>query len=303
MENEFRYSIIVPHYNIPLLLKRCLYSIPKRDDLQIIVVDDKSTDENINKLKNLELLFPYVSFIYSEINGGGGKARNVGLKYARGAYVLFADADDFFNYCINDILDEYKDKTYDVVFFNASFIDTETYLPTMRGTTLKWVVEEYKRTSDMNLFRYVSGEPWSKLIKKELITNNNIEFEESIIHNDTKFSYLVGFYAETVRFDNKALYCLADRSESVSKGIADSKWFVRTRIFAEKNRFLIDHKIPLFDNLMIKPFWYYAKKRDWANYRHCLSIVKEYGFSRGFILKKLCKKFLLALRVKIRRLV
>ena len=293
---QYTYSIIIPHYNIPKLLKRCLASIPKRKDLQIIVVDDKSSEEAILFLQQIEHDFPHVSFVYSNVNGGGGRARNIGLQYAKGKYVLFADADDFFNYCINDILDEYIDNAYDIIYFNANTLDTDSYLLTKRRSTLKDALRMFSKDENLDAFRYIFGEPWCKLVKRELIEKHNIMFDEISIHNDTKYSYLIGYYAKEIKFDNRALYCLADRSGSVSKGLTDEKYGIRTRVFAEKNRFLKDHRIPYFDKLMITPFLTYLRRGDKKNFNRCLTIAKEYGFGKQFIIKKimwhiLCSKF------------
>lgn len=285
--NKYVYTIIIPHYNIPKLLKRCLLSLPKRDDLQIVVVDDKSSDENIAFLRGLENEFDYVHFVYSDINGGGGRARNIGLSFAEGKYLFFADADDFFNYCIGEVLDEYRETDYDVVFFNASHIDTNTYLPTTRITTLQIALNLYDKTGDMSFLKYLFGEPWCKLVRKEIVDKNNISFEEIIVHNDTKFSYMVGFYAQKVKFDNRAVYCLADRSGSVSKRLSDEKLLIRTRVFAEKNRFLADHNIPIFDGLMISPFIIYMDRRDMKQMKKCFKIAEDFSFSKKTILKKI----------------
>lgn len=284
------------------MLRRCLHSIPRRADLQIIVVDDKSCEAVFNELKKLEREFDYVTFIYSDTNGGGGKARNIGIRHAVGKYVFFADADDFFNYCINDILDEYKNSSNDVVYFNANHIDTETYLPSMRKTTLQRALRMYRKDGNLNAFRYVFGEPWSKLIKRDIIEENHIRFDELPIHNDTKFSYLVGFNANDIKFDNRALYCLADRTGSVSKCITNEMLMIRTQVFAEKNKFMKDHDYSYFDNLMMTSFVIYAKHFDKKNFEKCVSIVVEYGYSRSFIYKKLIKLFLLRLPSKIFRL-
>ena len=181
--SNYRYTIIIPHYRIPKLLKRCLWSIPKRDDLQVLVVDDYSDADSIVQLHKLEREFTNVTFIYSKMNGGGGNARNIGLTYAKGDYVLFADADDFFNYCVDDILDEYANSDYDIVFFNACQIDTDTYLPTRRSTTLQSALKLFYKTNDFAALKYMFGEPWGKLIKRELIVNNDVTFDEIPIHN------------------------------------------------------------------------------------------------------------------------
>lgn len=300
MESKvFNFTIIIPHYRIPKLLRRCLRSIPNRDDLQVLVVDDHSGEETEFQLRELEKEFPHVYFIYSKENGGGGKARNVGLKHALGKYVLFADADDFFNYCINDILDEYRETDYDIVFFNAGHIDTDTYLPTKRGTTLQTALKKYKKTGDMSCFKYLFGEPWCKLLRRDMIIENNITFEEIIVHNDTKFSYMAGFYANKVKFDNRALYCLADRSGSVSKGLTNEKLLIRTKVFAEKNRFLADHNILLFDNLMLTSFRTYMKRRDVKHLNENFAVAKQFGYSKSTIMKRIIinkLKYILGLR-------
>lgn len=293
---DYQYSIIIPHYNIPHLLKRCLWSIPKRNDTQIIVVDDRSNDDNLKMLMSIEEEYNYVEFIYSADNGGGGKARNIGLQHAKGKYVLFADADDFFNYCIRDILDEYKNESYDVVYFNATPIDTETYLPSKKETGLQQALRMYKKDGNLDAFRYAFGEPWCKLIKRDIIEKNHIKFDEIPVHNDTKFSYLIGYYAQQLKFDNRAIYCWANRSGSVSKKPNEEKYVIRMRVFAEKNRFLIEHGIDYYDKLMIKPLWMFYKQGDWSHFSECVQIAREYGFGRLSILRKLFGFMLLSIK-------
>ena len=111
------YTFIIPHRNIPLLLERCLWSIPQRNYIQLIVIDDKS-DTNLCELQNIITKTQYrVDYIRSSNNLGGGNARNLGLEKAKGKWIIFADADDFFNYCITDILDQNKDSLADIIYF------------------------------------------------------------------------------------------------------------------------------------------------------------------------------------------
>lgn len=285
--NKIIYTIIIPHYNIPELLKRCLSSIPIRDDVQVVVVDDNSVEAKRNKLKILEKEYSNVQFIYSSTNGGGGRARNIGMQYAKGEYILFADADDFFNYCINDILDKYVNEAYDVVYFNANYINSDTYLITNRYPILNKCIDKYQKTKDISTLKYLFGEPWGKLIKRSLIVDNKIKFDETPIHNDTKFSYRVSYHSKIEKIENIAIYSLADRAVSVSKKLTDEKYGVRTRVFAEKNRFLIDHDIKIFDTLMLTPFWHYLLHGDTNNFGKCLSIAKEYGFNKFDIISKM----------------
>ena len=149
--------------------------------------------------------------------------------------------------------------------------------------------EKYKTSPDKAItsLRYLYGEPSSKLIKRELIEKNNIFFDETRIHNDTKFSYMVGYFANKIKVDYRALYCLTDRSESVSKNLSHQAQLIRTKVFSEKNRFLIDHKIPVFDEILTWPFSNYLMQFDFVKFHDCLLISYKYHFSLIYIIKKI----------------
>ena len=81
---DINYTIIIPHYNIPDLLMRCLKSIPVREDIQVIVVDDCSPDANRYLKDYPELSRPYLEYYSTPQGGSAGRARNVGLNHAKG---------------------------------------------------------------------------------------------------------------------------------------------------------------------------------------------------------------------------
>ena len=111
------FSIIIPHKEIPDLLMRCLKSIPVSEDIQVIVVDDNSTGADTYLDKYPELSRPYLEFVRTTKGGGAGYARNVGLEHAKGKWILFADADDFFVDDMYGIICSYADSEADVIFF------------------------------------------------------------------------------------------------------------------------------------------------------------------------------------------
>ncbi len=275
------FSIIIPHHNNVRLLNRCLSSIPQREDLQIIVVDDKSDDAYLSELEELKSRFPLVEYACLRENGGGGKARNFGLKYARGTYVLFADCDDFFNYCIADVLDDYAKIDVDVVFFNAISLDTDTYNITYRARHLNhyFHVKEKDRKKAEECLRYRFGEPWCKLIKRNVIESNHIAFDESKIHNDTRFSYLVGYYCKKCIIDERALYCITDRRDSVSRRVSRDRLLIRTRVFAEANIFFKLHGIKIFEEKAMRPMMNYLLRGNLKDYMKCREILKKSGMS------------------------
>ena len=76
------YSIIIPHYNIPNLLRRLLDSVPSRNDLEAIIIDDNSDSNAVDFEQFPGLDKNNVKVIFDKKGGGGGYARNIGLKHA-----------------------------------------------------------------------------------------------------------------------------------------------------------------------------------------------------------------------------
>ena len=304
--SNFKYSIIIPHKNTPNLLSRCVASIPKRDDLQIVIVDDNS-DPSIVDFDNFPIKNDERTVIIFDKSGkGAGRARNIGMENATGEKFIFADADDFFNYCFNEVLDEYKDDESDIIFFNASSCNSITYVNRPNRVEVRnEMFECYEKNPRLYEYylRYEVGAPWSKIIRKDLITNNNVTFEEVTINNDTKFSYLTGHNAKKVKVDQRAIYCATFSPSSISYTMNDEKYLSRMHTIAEqiafcrKNRqdtspcksYSIEY---LRDNLTTI---LQSKRKDL--YDECLKIVDSYGIGKE--LRKAVKKRLLHIKVAV----
>lgn len=99
MDNYFTYSIIIPHKNTITLLRRCVESIPKRNDVQIIVIDDYSDIISAEEWNQFQQVYSHVELYLPEEGKGAGYARNIGLKHAKGKWIIFADADVFLREC------------------------------------------------------------------------------------------------------------------------------------------------------------------------------------------------------------
>lgn len=275
------FSLVIPHFNIPQLLRRCLKSVPCREDLQVIVVDDASSVENVEKLHMLESEFPYVEFAYMEENLGGGVARNLGLEKAKGKYIFFADADDFFMPNLGQFLDDVKEKDFDLIFFNAISVDTDSYAITYRC----WHLNRFIRMKSSNLNRsvfelkYAFGEPWCKMIKRSVIEKNVIRFDETRIHNDTRFSYLVGHFCDSVFVDERSVYCVTDRTGSVSKVLTPERMIARAKVFADANYFFKKNGVKRFDERAVRPLVKFLFKMDLKNFKKCKNVLCCSGMS------------------------
>ena len=88
-------SVIIPVYNMQDTLERCLGSVLSQlaDDMEVILVDDGSTDGSVSLAESWLLQYPLLRICRKD-NGGLSDARNAGLRLARGQYVTFVDADD-----------------------------------------------------------------------------------------------------------------------------------------------------------------------------------------------------------------
>lgn len=91
-----KYSVIIPVYNSEKTIARCLNSLTaqKRDDVQIVVVNDGSRDNSEEIIMQLAAENPSIEYVYQD-NAGVSRARNTGLNHAKGIYVTFVDSDDY----------------------------------------------------------------------------------------------------------------------------------------------------------------------------------------------------------------
>jgi glycosyltransferase involved in cell wall biosynthesis len=302
MDTIVNYSIIIPHRNIPELLERLIKSIPRRDDLEIIVVDDHSDEEAVKQLRLMER--KNLTLVLNDECHGAGHARNSALPLAKGKWVLFADSDDFFNSGFDEFLSEYADSDVDIVYFNANSVDTDTYEPSNRVDHLHDFISEYQKDSERGnlVMRYLFTEPWCKMVKRNLIEHNDVRFEETIIRNDVRYSYLVGFYAKDIIVDDRQLYCVTTRRNSVSRGVGRQASLDELKVFAGWKHFLMIHKIPLplpkFDLCL-----YNFTRHLWKDFKLFgieYSIMRGAGLPHFFILSQVIKYIWKSIRYKAR---
>jgi len=215
---DFKFSIIIPHYNIPDLLERCLKSIPQRDDIQVIVVDDYSDEASVSILKNkLEKEYASVQFIYQNVNGGGGRCRNEALKYAKGKWLVFSDADDFFSDDAPQLFEKYQDDDSDIIYFRVDCVlSNDISVRSELRNYNRDRVDLYLSSKDERGLRFLYTEPWGKMIKRELVEKFSIRFSETIVCNDYFFSVATGFHAKIIKADGAFLYVVTVRDGSVS---------------------------------------------------------------------------------------
>ena len=280
VETNILLTIIIPHRNISHLLRRCLESIPERNDIQVIVVDDCSEESIAGIINQYQRIEVYNTSSHS----GGGAARNIGLSHAKGQWITCIDADDFFTSRFSCIVDSLKllPAETDVLYCSANSLDSEFLTTSDRANTLNRYINLHQKNNpegDKRL-RFTFGEPWCKIVRRTLIEKAGISFSESSIHNDTRYSYLVGFHANKIESTQYALCTITTRSGSVSKILSESKKLERITIFAEAHKFFRDNCIP--EKYVINFLWsQMARSRfeNTATYREGCKILHSYGFT------------------------
>ena len=208
------YTFIIPHKNIPSLLKRCLDSIPCRPDIEIIVVDDNSNEESIKELQKIRL--SNLQIVYTTENKGAGYARNIGLKIAKGQWIIFADADDVFEPDFDKILNILSnDDMSDIVNFDVTSRNSETNQPNNEIEKINYHCTNEKFIKDPMSFKYITLVPWGKIISKKFIQEFNLSFEEIKYGNDLRFASLCDFYCRSRKIIPIIGYCWMHRQNSL----------------------------------------------------------------------------------------
>lgn len=214
------YTIIIPHYNIPELLVRCLQSIPVRSDVQVIVVDDCSPHAEDDLTRYPELSRPYVELYSTRESGSAGRARNVGLEHAMGRWLLFADADDFFIDDFGALLDRYCDHPADLIYFRSRSVLSDN--PAQSASRSEWLNElwrDYELRGDTDMLCGRSPIVWSKMFRRSMVEQYGIRFDETRYSNDFWFAASCAVHARTVSVESAVLYVATVRSGSLAYGM------------------------------------------------------------------------------------
>ncbi len=195
---EITYSFIIPHKNTPELLNRCIRSIPQREDVEIIVVDDNSDENRKPYYDSINIEIVELS---KDISSGAGNARNKGIERAHGKWLLFADADDFYNVGFLAVLDKYVDSDVDVVYFNHQVIKDEKVIRNPYP-----FIDNYRDRDNIDIIKFYFNVAWNKMVRRDYLHKYQIQFETCPVGNDIFFSYQVGYFTENNIIETTRIY-------------------------------------------------------------------------------------------------
>ena len=189
-----KYSVIIPVYNVEKYINRCLKSIlsQRYDDLEIIVIDNGSTDSSGSICDTYASEYSNISVYHIE-NHGVGSARNFGLSKARGEFIYFVDSDD---YLVGNLFAEFEDKLtpdFDLLVF--SYYNSFEQEMTEKNRTKK--ILPYNGSYDKYDFSKIFKDlflsdmlytVWNKFYRREFLIENNISFEKYELGEDVRFN-------------------------------------------------------------------------------------------------------------------
>lgn len=204
---DIKYSIIIPHKNTPVLLNRCIESIPDRKDIEIIIVDDDSDPNIVDFATFPGLKRNNVNIIFNKDCKGAGHARNLGLSVAKGKWILFADADDYYSKNFIDVIENKISNDIDILFFNVYTYDN----------FLEMRYKDYFMNNINEDSVRLIWCPWNKVFSRKLISSNKILFDEIPVGNDALFSLKTNFKAKKILIiEDKLYYYTDDNKNSIS---------------------------------------------------------------------------------------
>ncbi|MCD7820979.1 MAG: glycosyltransferase [Clostridiales bacterium] len=210
--SKIKVSVIMPVYNAEQYLRQTLDCLLVRNELQfeVICVDDGSTDGSLDILREYEAKDDRVR-VFTQANAGAGAARNNGMKYARGEYLSFLDADDFFE---PDMLRLAYDRAHtqntDITVFRCDqyWERTDTF-SSARYTINASLLPSHQPFSGLeisqDIFKAFVGWAWDKLFRADFVRENHLRFQEQRTSNDMLFVFSALVKADRISTMNAVL--------------------------------------------------------------------------------------------------
>lgn len=289
------FSVIIPHHNIPNLLQRCLNSIPDREDIQVIVVDDNSSEDKVDFEHFPGLDRKHTEFIFDKKGGGAGYARNIGMLHANGKWLVFADADDFFSIDAFDVFFRYKDDSNAIIHFKADSVNSDDYTPSDRHLTLNKAIDDAMSSIITSKEAVLAMPvPWCKMFRRDFIDGRGVLFDEVYACNDLMFVLKATCWADddAVCVVNNVVYTVTSRRGSLdaNKMKLPRNFLSQLDVMIRRNKFIENYP---YDKRPILAQVVRALKLGPKTFcKAFVYAVKQHALFSGFsvIFKKLIKR-------------
>lgn len=222
------FSVIIPVFNASMFLEKCLDSVIHQTfkDLQIILIDDGSTDES-GKICDDYLKKDDRIYVVHQKNQGLSKARNVGLSLAKGEYITFIDSDDYIELDTYAVVAEaIKNNQYpDLIFFREKSVNTEGKTVYIQGKTPSGKIVKTDRSfAEKRIIGELVNGVCDKVFKAEIV--HGLLFETGKMYGeDFRFNLEILKRVKTVVYIDQIKYSYVMNSDSVTHKTFNSNSF------------------------------------------------------------------------------
>ena len=269
----YKISIIIPVYNVEDTLENAFNSIKNQNfdfkKLELIFIDDCSTDNSVDILKKLSKDYVNVKTFFLDKNSGfAGKPRNIGIQNATADYLMFLDPDDVYleNAC-SLLYENITKNQLDIVSANFNYI---TY---NEKTVNKW--NEFSLSNNEIEINSIEEEPnlfscnpaiWTKIYKKKFIVDNNIYFDEDLPAEDLIFNARSLLKANGIKFINVPIvdYSIRYEGNNKSKSATRTKNLLLGYLKAYKKLYLLFINTE-YVKFAVKPLYFWTKQLILSN--------------------------------------
>lgn len=290
MGNRVKVSIVVPVYNVAPYLGQCLDSLCQQtlEEIEIICVDDGSTDESLAMLRDYAERNPKIRVFENKVEGAGAaQARNRGVAEAQGEYLLILDSDDYFSL-------DLAEKTYqkavstgaDIVLFDAQEFDNDSGEHIKKETFLRYDLlpdKEVFSPNDVanNLFYLTNGSPWNKLFRRTMVVDNGLQFQPIHVIDDSLFTFSAFAISEKITYIKEKLvfYRGNNGASQVSNTHRDPlspvKMLSALHYFLKSHDLLHRFQHSFFTSVQIFVSWYFSSLNNYTGFHQLYTALQQ----------------------------
>ncbi len=272
-------SVIIPVYNVEKYLKQTLDCVVNQSlkDIEIICVDNKSTDSTLDIIDSYAQNDDRFVIIKNRENLKQGIARNIGVEESNGEYIFFIDGDDFMNIdCIEKLYDKAKKDDSDITICCwAPYDDVSKKINYKHVySQLKQIPEEYNNRSfswrdiKYSIF-WQSSVPWDKIYKKSFLIEKDVKFPGGVFFEDNVFVYDAFFKSTKISILRETLIYYRTNRKGAVTNTKDKTFFDYLKIFnligdnLKKIDLYDEMKYLYYDYKIITLMWWFGKIKLW----------------------------------------
>lgn len=252
------YSLIIPQRNSINTLPRLFASVPDREDIEILLVDNTPepiTKEQVGISRDYQLL-------WSSPTRFAGGARNEGMDHAKGKWLIFADADDYFAPNAFEVFEQYRNSDADIIYFCADGVYPETGERSEQADLYTNLVSNYlKKPNNEWGLRLSFHVPWAKMVRRSFVEENHIRYDEVVANNDDFFSLQSGYFAKKIEAVDKVVYLYVVSHGSLMRRRSYEVMRTRYEVILRCNKFKKQHGLSKYQGSVM---YFLAESRHYG---------------------------------------